>query len=165
MLAAGASVEGPAVPTYENGRPLMAAVTSGNIKMIKCLISNGVNVDAPSPLKLSDPEGRIFLCRGVRAVHVAVVNAMPQQLQVLLDAGANPDVAHSEGITPLMATCQMMRPAERIEMARQLLEAGADPTRGRSRRLASAFLRVVPRRAGAHGHAAVHSAGNSQPCC
>ncbi|CAM9480918.1 unnamed protein product [Hapterophycus canaliculatus] len=128
LLAAGASVDGPAFPTYENGRPLMAAVTSGNIKMTKCLISNGADVDAPSPLKLSDPEGKMSLCRGVRAIHVAVVNAMPQQLQVLLDAGANPDVAHSGGVTPLMATCQMMRPAERLEMARQLLEAGADPT-------------------------------------
>lgn len=128
MLAAGASVEGLAVATYDNGRPLMAAVSSGNIKMMKCLISNGANVDAASPLKLSDPEGRMSLCRGVRAIHVAVVNAMPQQLQVLLDAGANPDVAHSGGITPLMATAHMMRPAERTEMARQLLEAGADPT-------------------------------------
>ncbi|CAM9408213.1 unnamed protein product [Scytosiphon promiscuus] len=127
MLAAGASVDGPAVPTYEIGRPLMAAVTSGNIKMTKCLISNGADVDAPSPLKLSDPEGRMFLCRGVRAVHVAVVNAMPQQLEVLLDAGADPNIAHSEGVTPLMATCQMMRPGERVDMARQLLEAGANP--------------------------------------
>lgn len=128
LLRAGANVDGPARPTVENERPLLCAINAGNASMIKCLLKNGADVNAASPLMLHQGEdGRMFPCKGVRAVHVAVIHHHRECLKVLLDARANLDVTYSGGITPLMAACKMRVEEQGIEMVKELIEAGADP--------------------------------------
>lgn len=130
MLAAGASVEGPAGgPTVKNQRPLMVAVlASKSVKMIQVLLDHGADVNAASPLELFGAEGVLSLQRGVRAIHVAVIHHRPDYVRVLLAAGARLDARYSGGITPLISAAIMRVPAERLAMTRMLLEAGADPT-------------------------------------
>ena len=72
-----------------------------------------------------------MLGKGVRALHVAINHYNLDVFRVLLRAGANPDSPNGKGLTPLMLTCILEdegRGGERATMARELLEAGADPT-------------------------------------
>ncbi|CBJ31898.1 similar to ankyrin 2,3/unc44 [Ectocarpus siliculosus] len=96
--------------------------------MIECLLNNGADVNAASPLMLHQGEdGRMSLCQGVRAIHVAVIHHDRKCLKVLIDAGANLDVTYSGGVTPLMAACKMRVEEHGIEMVKEVIEAGANP--------------------------------------
>lgn len=65
LLTAVANVDGPARPTMENERPLLCAVNTGRASMVKCLLENGADINAASPLMLHQGEhGRMSPCQG-----------------------------------------------------------------------------------------------------
>lgn len=123
MLEAGASVNG-----CVRLRPLAMAAFYGDLEMVKLLIDNGADLDAP----MKNPAGRVSLSRcylpfsGECAAHVVAYSARDDILRVLLEAGANPNARNSEGITPLMAICATLERTPWRETTRALLEAGGD---------------------------------------
>lgn len=126
-LAAGCSIDGS---SEQDWRPLLAAAASGKVRMTEFLIGKGANLDLGSVDDLRCSDGLEVLGKGVRALHVAINHYHLDVFRALLKAGANPDSANGKGLTPLMLTCILEDPArgaERAIMARELLEAGADP--------------------------------------
>lgn len=127
MLAAGCCVDGSSELEW---RPIIAAAASGKVSMAELLIKKGACVNAGSLDDLRCSDGLEVLGKGVRALHVAINHYHLKVFRVLLRAGADADAANGKGLTPLMLTCILEdsgRGAERAVMARELLEAGADP--------------------------------------
>ncbi|QSP94772.1 ankyrin repeat domain-containing protein [Marinobacter salinisoli] len=105
--------------TDANGdTPLMMAVfLTGNIEAAKALIDSGADLDATN----SD---------GYAALHYTAASTKtgnrvndPQLAELLIDAGANPNIKSDEVPTPLFLTFVFNRP----EIRNILLKAGADP--------------------------------------
>ena len=119
-------------------RPIILAARYGNKDVVELLLKHGANPDLPAPrdapcyhctprCRGTTGRCRTKLTRGSRAVHYAVVVERLDLVTALLRAGADPNVADFEGITPLMVACDKGPP--NIEVVKELLEAGADPAR------------------------------------
>lgn len=124
-------------------RPILAA-RYGNKDVVELLLKHGANPDLPAPRNAScltctgRREGQRRRCtdklvRGSRALHLAVEVQHVGIVRTLLLAGADPNVSNCEGFTPLMASCHCkgITPlaAPKMNMAKELLEAGADAAR------------------------------------
>jgi ankyrin repeat protein len=84
LLANGANVN---AARADGVTPLMQAVLTSDVRMVKLLIAKGADVKARNtPIH-------------VTALHAAVFN--PEMTKLLLDAGAEPDAATSSGQTPM----------------------------------------------------------------
>lgn len=146
LLAHGAS---PHAPNANLLTPLGMAAMRGHVGVLDELAAHGANVDAASadgstPLihvaagdeelaaQPSLPALRWLVRRGASlqaartedgatALLAAALHARPGAVEVLLEAGADPNVALTDGRTPLVVA------AERgdSQMVRRLLEAGA----------------------------------------
>jgi ankyrin repeat protein len=107
--------------------PLMAAVSMGNIELVKLLLRKGASVNAVSasdrPQKVKNG---IVALGAFTPLMMATTYGPPELVKILLDAGAKVNVADVRGMTPLMLaiTSDRLDPA----IVRMLLEHGADPT-------------------------------------
>jgi ankyrin repeat protein len=109
--------------------PIMYAARENSLRAGATLIEAGANLD------LKDPDG-------ATALVIAIINAHYEFAEMLLDAGADPNLADTEpGMGPLYAVVDMNRLAvghgrgspppvgllTAVDVARSLLEHGADP--------------------------------------
>jgi ankyrin repeat protein len=132
LIAAGASVT---VQSKSGFTPLLFAVRNAQLDTVRLLLDRGANVDDRAP-------------DGTSALNVAIVNAFYEVASVLLDHGANPNVPDARA-SPLHSIAWLRKPGATdraggvgelataaprpvgkvtsLELARQLLEHGADP--------------------------------------
>lgn len=122
-------------------RPIILAARFGDKCLIELLLKHGANPDLPAPRDAPCYACKASRCtgtlnRGSRALHYAVRAQHIGIIKTLLLAGADPNVADSGGITPLMAACDLegitplVTPNVVVGIGvKELLEAGADPTR------------------------------------
>jgi len=147
LIAAGADLENN--HSYSM-TPLMVAVRNGNINAVKLLIKAGANVNAKSspeestPLMYASQRDWIDIMRmllkagaeieatdsyGQTALHYAVLERNEEAMEFLLSAGANPNAANEDEVTPLADLTDTLSPNEKSRtMARRLIEFGANPT-------------------------------------
>lgn len=116
---------GPLIIAWDYSRlgPLHRAANAGDVAECQRLVKSGIAVDTP------DPDGDTALDWAIYGRHIDVVRA-------LLDLGADVNHADDRRRTPLMFTATMLRGrslqgtrAERAEIARILIEHGADVNR------------------------------------
>lgn len=147
VLAEGASVDGTKAL-----RPIAMAANRANLEMVKFLLKNGADANAPSD---PGPQASEFILPfpGSRALHFVAGLGRVDIVRVLLQAGADPNAVNADGLTPLMAGCgpgdkdaelltafRSNNPKHEtgfgkawacqgpwMETERELLEAGADP--------------------------------------
>lgn len=126
LLASGTNADGSVELSY---RPLMVAAKYGYSKIMKLLLRKGAGVEAKTNDNGRDIYGRPnTIPAGTRALHAVAFSGSVESLNVLLQAGADPNVVDSEGYTTLMAVCSEQGVADtRLAMVRVLLEAGANP--------------------------------------
>ena len=129
--------------------PLMYAARQNAVDALRALAASGADLD------ITDPDHTTPLL-------VAIINAHYDAAAVLLDLGANPNIADVAGMTPLYATVDMNtfadtpgRPTPKptgkltaVDMARTLLARGADANAALS---APILVRVHDRGDGALG--------------
>jgi ankyrin repeat protein len=109
LLAAGADVN---AVSMEGRTPLQAAAATGDVRLVKELLKRGA---APNPK--SHP---------FSPLHTAVEGMKTKVVEVLLEAGADPNTVAMEGITPLMTAARSRR-KQSAEIIKMLVAAGADP--------------------------------------
>ncbi|KAI0256451.1 ankyrin repeat-containing domain protein, partial [Lactifluus subvellereus] len=85
--------------------PLHAACSGGNDIVVRLLIENGADVNAPRlPRRYSDkarsPSAPIIGATGSTPLHFAAANGHTQVALTLLRHGARPDRADKRGVTP-----------------------------------------------------------------
>ncbi len=85
LVAGGAN---PAARKKNGDRPLHSAALIGSAIAARALLKEGAQADAPG-------------CGGGTALHVAAQFARPQVAEILLQAGANPNLCDDRGMTPL----------------------------------------------------------------
>lgn len=130
LMEQGASPEGPAeTPGY----PLRAALSRGDVAMVKILLAakadpNQVggkrNVQRMTPLMIVANISRIASLRGVLTINAGTVAADPARLaKLLIDAGASIEAKDADGSTALFYTLYQYN----IDVAKLLLRSGADP--------------------------------------
>ena len=89
--------------------PLIDAVRSGNVTLVRTLLSEGADVDAPQP-------------DGATALHWAVHLEEVAAVDLLIQAGADVNVANDLAVTPLLMACTSGHGV----IVERLLAAGAD---------------------------------------
>jgi ankyrin repeat protein len=111
LLAAGADPNrGSGYPAA--GAALHAAAASKNPDMVRLLLAHGAIADHPGDV-------------GCGALLTAITHDAPVEvLEVLLDAGANPNLVDRQGDSPLSATAELRR----LEYLKLLLARGGDPS-------------------------------------
>ena len=156
LLEAGVAVD--ATETWRGQTALMWAAAAGNADAATALVAAGANVEARSdgqltPLLFAVREGHVETVRALLAAGAdvnaparddttplvaAVVNAHFELAGLLLDVGADPNLPDPRG-SILHALSWIRRPGsgrpplptgalDSLELARAVLEAGADPT-------------------------------------
>ncbi len=93
-----------------NSLPLIDAVKTGNVESVRTLLKQRVDVNAALP-------------DGTTALHWAAHANARELAQLLIAAGAKPNVANRYGVTPLTLAASNGNAA----LAEALLKAGADP--------------------------------------
>ena len=99
-------------------RPLLEAAAMGNVPLVKRLLELGADIDETGDTMLSGGSQSTALHFAIRQNHSNVC-------QLLLEAGANPNIMAFGFVTPL----HLAFTEEREEMAGWLLDYGADPFR------------------------------------
>ena len=108
--------------------PLIVAVESGNVDVVRALIEAGALLDETIAL-------------GFSALHIA--SSLPDRGEItaaLASAGANVNLAAEEGVTPLMAAAQHGH----TESLSALLAAGADPNQPGEELCTPLHVRIQP---------------------
>src|SRR3954465_11431454 len=100
---------------FARSAALMHAVVRNDPEKIAALIKAGVLLDETD--------------EGETALHWAVSRQHTEIVTMLLDAGANPNVADNDGYTPLHDLAEMGDCPPARTMLEALLAAGADPSR------------------------------------
>jgi uncharacterized protein len=139
-LEEGSSYVGQTVLPKGGWTPLMYAARQGAHAAVTALVEANADLDA------TDPDG-------ATALALAAINGHADIVSLLLDKGANPNVADRTGMTPLYAAVDLHtmqlgfgRPdppplvvAGSVEMVKALLAHGADP----NARLSSRILKRI----------------------
>jgi len=102
--------------------PLHLAAVSNNLASAKALLAKGADVNAATTFFGRVKHGDIAL-KGVTPLMRASAAASPEMVQLLLDAGANPNQQDVRGMTALMFALSTENP--KIENAKLLLARGA----------------------------------------
>lgn len=92
--------------------PLIEAVRAG-VDFVQALLDHGARAD------LRD-------ARGMTALNLAAEEALPRAVESLVNAGADPNLQRNNVVCPLTRTTTR-RSADSAQIARTLLDAGADP--------------------------------------
>ena len=149
LLRAGANPE--AVDSADSTTALYHATVNGDGAMVELLIANGADVnstgsagytalevagmnDSLDIVKIllehgADPNQRNLLWENGTALHSVVNFGKFKAAQMLMDAGADVNLATDGGMTPLISMLRIGRFAlsEALEITRLLLDAGANP--------------------------------------
>lgn len=96
--------------------------------MMEHLLRLGADINAGCIRDVRDNSGGLVMAAGTRAAHCAISNGWVDALRVLLRQGADPNAADSVGSTLLIVAISHVDDAQRVVMARTLLEANADVT-------------------------------------
>lgn len=120
MLAAGASVDRD---LSERAPPLVVATFEGGVAMVDFLTARGANVNVRTT------HDSYFAPAEDTPLHGAVKHGNVDIVRLLLKAGANPNTGGAAGRLPLVMACSGDGSPCYLEIARELLEAGADPKR------------------------------------
>lgn len=125
LLESGADVNGHQHHDY---CPLMIAADKGHVSVTRMLIDRGADLDAPAPRDVIDANGVVMILKGARALHCSILLGQLGTARVLIQAGADVNACDSRGHTPLMSTFlgRDVPRAFTVQMARELLQAGAD---------------------------------------
>jgi ankyrin repeat protein len=107
LLAASAPQAASALTDAEN---MIDAVFSQDLEQLRRLIASGVDVNARDPSS------------GSTALMLACSYRMVDMVELLLAAGADPDIRDAKGMTALMGAAQTS-----LEVTQLLLDHGADP--------------------------------------
>jgi ankyrin repeat protein len=108
---------------------LLYAARDGHLEAVRALVENGAIVDQVAGSEGSSP------------IVIAVANGHYTAAKLLLDAGADPNIANIDGLAPLYATINMrfapvswapnprtdQERVDAVELLSALLDAGADP--------------------------------------
>ncbi len=124
ILASGWSVEGTGKYAFT---PLMVAANAGQAAVVDLLLEKGANLEAAVS---RNGEGKTWYKKGARSLHIAAGFARLDAFRALLQAGADVNACDAEGRTPLMYACNVVEgepSGRRAEIARALLDSGADP--------------------------------------
>lgn len=98
-----------------DGVPLLnMAVMHNNPALVQALIHQGANINAQDRAD------------GATALSIACIRGLPEIGDMLLGAGATPNLASHDDVTPLHILANSSHPSS-LMMMRQLLIAGADP--------------------------------------
>lgn len=101
--------------TKDGGSPLLGAVRNDQPEVAAWLIRHGA--------QLENPAGNL----GATALVQACSRGLDTMIQVLLDAGANPNAADQDGMTPLHQMVRRLADQDAmIPLAQRLLDAGAN---------------------------------------
>lgn len=104
---------------------LMIAASCGNLEVMKVLLAKGVDVNLVDAAEGTRVKNGPIELGSFTALLYAVVNAGPDAVKMLLDAGSKVNVLDVRGMTPLMLAVGTDHPDARV--IRLLLEKGADP--------------------------------------
>jgi ankyrin repeat protein len=91
---------------------IWTAAATGEITALKARMAEGVDVDAQDPINAATP------------LAIAANFGTLEVVEILIDAGANPNALDANGGTPVLGAAFFGRPA----CLRALLDAGADPS-------------------------------------
>jgi ankyrin repeat protein len=108
---------------------LLYAARDGHLEAVRALVENGAIVDQVAGSEGSSP------------MVIAIANGHYTVAKLLLDAGADPNIANIDGLAPLYATVNMrfapvswapnprtdQERVDAVELLSELLDAGADP--------------------------------------
>ena len=136
FLALGASVDGTDLLPF---RPLPLAAHHGRLDILELLVSRGADISVTIPYKTQ--KGAVYqgVSGGAQSLALAAGTGQIDALKWLIQAGANPNSLDDDRRTPLMSAClcymvrgvvegERLVAARRLEMVRELLQAGSDPT-------------------------------------
>jgi ankyrin repeat protein len=101
--------------------PLHLAAVSNNLASARTLIAKGADVNAANTFLGRVKHGDIAL-KGITPLMMASAAASPEMVQLLLDAGANPNQQDVRGMTALMFALSTENP--RVDTAKLLLARG-----------------------------------------
>jgi ankyrin repeat protein len=104
--------------------PLMGAAFNGDAELTRLLLARKADVNAVSPDNDGTVKNGPVVFGTLTALHLAVADASPTVVKLLLDAGATVNRRDARGMTPLMWAVGSDRPEPQI--VRMLLEHGAD---------------------------------------
>ncbi len=129
LLDAGAEVDARDTYTYQT--PLMWATASNQSEVVDLLIQHGADVNAVSAELLFSGinQGGVqgdFPNGGLTSLHHAARENALESAQLLLAAGADPDILDPQGISPLRVAATN----ENLDMAKLLIEGGANLSDG-----------------------------------
>lgn len=129
LLKHGANVN--VTEARRNQTPLIYAAAEAQPAMVELLIAHGANVNARTLQRThqrqvtGEPRAQVRPMGGMTAMLYAAREGCLKCVEALLQAGANPDMADPEGVTPLiMATINF-----HFDTAKVLLERGANPNK------------------------------------
>lgn len=118
LVEAGADIDAPMTPEWNNVTPLNTATRFGRLDVMEYLLREGADPDAGD---------------GVTPLWEAAANRHFDAVKLLLEHGANPNRLSPGGVSPVRSLFILpwLSPPSRVhEAMRLLLEAGADPDAG-----------------------------------
>ena len=125
LLDAGADVN--AVETFQEQTALMWAAAEGHAEVVEVLLRAGADPNRKARLTtIEERKHADHATGGVTALHLAVRNGHEAVAKALVEGGADPTLTNGDGATPTVIAIIN----DRFDLARTLLDLGADPDDG-----------------------------------
>lgn len=125
LLAHSVNASSVDIPTMAYGpAALQCAVQHGRSDLVRILLESSIEVNGPvKKFAYSDADGRT-VAENRHVLHAAVAVDSPDMLQMLLDAGADPNITISDYSETVL---EFATYEKKPELVRLLLDAGANP--------------------------------------